>query len=251
MPQQMSLQQFAAALKKRVPQLANVPDEELVRKALDRRPQLMQFLTQAPQAPQNSMETSLYTNIGGRLRENLNLPVQAQSAATAIHEGLRNIREHGPSKMPAFLSALGEYKKPENVIGDALTALIMGSDTKGAEPAAPRSMIPPRAESLFESQARMPIDPLRIAAKGAAEQNAILQTLVDNLRAKLARERGAGDSQAFQTLSKLREAEDRLKATFGGQKYVDSPQTHSTQGGGGANYTADDLAALKKKWGIQ
>jgi len=81
---------------------------------------------------------------------------------------------------------------------------------------------------------------------GAAQQHAIWQGVVDNLRAKLARERAAGEGSQFYTLSKLREAEDRLRASFG-TGYMNM----SMQGGGGANYTAADLEAFKKKYGIQ
>lgn len=47
----LSIAEFAGAIKKRIPQLADVPDDVLTRKILDRRPDLITKLTQAPSAP--------------------------------------------------------------------------------------------------------------------------------------------------------------------------------------------------------
>lgn len=86
---------------------------------------------------------------------------------------------------------------------------------------------------------------------GPGEQNAIWQGVVDNLRAKLARQRAAGDPLANLTQDKLSEAEKTLKSTFGSEKYATSPQGFSSTGGGGANYSPSDLDDLKKRYGIQ
>lgn len=51
MPDQLSTQEFAAKIKQRDARLANVPDDVLVRKVLDRRPDLIVHLTAPPSAP--------------------------------------------------------------------------------------------------------------------------------------------------------------------------------------------------------
>jgi hypothetical protein len=66
---------------------------------------------------------TLVTRIGRRIEQNFN-PKQIPAAADAITAGLKNIKEGGPSQLPAFLEALKQYKKPENVIGDAASAYL-------------------------------------------------------------------------------------------------------------------------------
>lgn len=51
MPDQLSIQDFAARIKARDSRLAQFPDEELVRKVLERRPELIVHLTAPPSAP--------------------------------------------------------------------------------------------------------------------------------------------------------------------------------------------------------
>lgn len=51
MPDQLSIQDFAARIKARDSRLAQFPDEELVRKVLERRPDLIVHLTAPPSAP--------------------------------------------------------------------------------------------------------------------------------------------------------------------------------------------------------
>ncbi|MBO0887492.1 hypothetical protein J2P12_00165 [Candidatus Bathyarchaeota archaeon] len=78
--------------------------------------------------------------------------------------------------------------------------------------------------------------------------------LVDRLRARYAQLRAAGDPQMFQVGSQLRDAMDavkKLEAQQWGPQYQSSPRTLGSQGGAGANFTAEELEALKKKWGIQ
>jgi len=143
----MSIAELSAAIKRREPRLASVPDEELVRKVLERRPELMSMINTS----EKRRPLDLYGKVGSRLKQNLDLPSQAQGAATAIHEGLRNIREHGPSKMPEFLAALKQYAKPENVVGDALTAFILGQG--GGKPTSPTAP-PEGAYGMPPAQAR-------------------------------------------------------------------------------------------------
>jgi hypothetical protein len=78
--------------------------------------------------------------------------------------------------------------------------------------------------------------------------------LVDKLKARYAQLRASGDPQMFQVGSQLRDAMDALKKAETqqwGAGYEKSPKTLSDKGGGGANFSAEDLAALKKKWNIQ
>lgn len=138
MPDKMSIAELSAAIKRREPRLAQIPDAELVRKVFERRPELMSMInTSEPRRP-----LDLYGKVGSRLKQNLDVPKQTEGAASAIHEGLRNIREHGPSKMPEFLAALKQYAKPENVLGDALTALIFGQGG-GSKPSTPKALEAP------------------------------------------------------------------------------------------------------------
>jgi KTSC domain-containing protein len=69
---------------------------------------------------------NLSTRIGRRIKGNLDVPAQLQGAASAVSAGLKNIKEGGPSQLPAFLDAFKQYKKPENVIGDAVSAYVAG-----------------------------------------------------------------------------------------------------------------------------
>ena len=47
MPNNLTIQQFAAMLKQRDPRLAQYPDDLIVRKVLERRPEMIQFLARA------------------------------------------------------------------------------------------------------------------------------------------------------------------------------------------------------------
>jgi hypothetical protein len=242
----LTIPEFAATIRKFDPRLANVPDAELVRKVLERRPDLINRVERsAPRPPINSV----YERIGGRLKEDLNVPKQAQGAATAIHQGLANIREHGPSQLPAFFNAFKQYGKPENAIGDVLAAFILGQSgssgvPKGAEVAAPKAA----GESFTDMVTRR--GPGEQPGTSLAQQ----RTLVDNLRMRFNQQKVAGDPGMWSTASKLREVEAALReaemAQWGDQ-YKSAPKALSDKGGAGANYSANDLAEFKKKWGIQ
>jgi hypothetical protein len=72
---------------------------------------------------------------------------------------------------------------------------------------------------------------------------------VNSIKMHLAR--NPGD---YNAVSQLRVAEDAMVEASKGmwpEQYKQAPQTPSRQGGGGANYTADQLTELKKKYGIK
>ncbi|HUD64663.1 MAG TPA: hypothetical protein VMQ17_08800 [Candidatus Sulfotelmatobacter sp.] len=85
-----------------------------------------------------SIPDNLYTRIGARIKENLDIPKQIAGASDAISAGIQRIKDGGwedafnfiskkDSQLPAFRQALrDEFSKPENVIGDALSAYILG-----------------------------------------------------------------------------------------------------------------------------
>lgn len=327
MADKMSIAELAAAIKRREPRLGSVPDAELVRKVFERRPELMNFVqTSEPRRPIGS----LYERVGGRLKENLNLPKQAEGAASAIHEGLRNIREHGPSKMPEFLNALKQYGKPENAIGDILTAVILGQGGGRSLGRLPHMMEADTPTLTLREQLKQSLDRLgggksaqnyssdkvisngvtyeyrggqffkngKVLESGAdiasavdaleaqPHQNVIgglvglgkepfsdmvtrrgpgepppagpnlaqQRSLLDNLHMRYNQQKAAGDPGMWNTASKLREVEDAVRQAEKeqwGPAYSKSPQSTSSQGGGGANYSAEDLAEFKKKWGIK
>jgi len=212
---------------------------------------MLNFIQRSEQRPAMG---SLYERIGGRLKEDLNLPKQAQSAAEAISAGLKNIREHGPSQMPVFMEALKQYRKPENAIGDALAAIIMGQAGgkgpvgKSAPTEAPLRGPIAAAESFEDMMTRR--------GPGEPPPDALNQQrgLVDNLRMRYERQKASGDPGMWATASKLRDASDALKQAElkqWGPKYQESPKTLGKEGGAGANFSADELATFKKKWGIQ
>jgi hypothetical protein len=191
-PDKMSIAELSAAIKRREPRLASVPDAELVRKVLERRPELMSMInTSEPRRP-----LDLYGKIGSRLKGNLDLPSQAQGAADAIHEGLKNIREHGPSKMPEFLAALKQYGKPENAIGDVLTALILGQGGEAKSSSPKPAGVP---------EARPPMDRLTALREGGeATRRSSDQFIQDVIRRK-----------GLPTDPALADIEAAIKARFG------------------------------------
>jgi hypothetical protein len=79
-------------------------------------------------------------------------------------------------------------------------------------------------------------------------------SLRDNLRMRYEQQKATGDPGMWSTASKLKEVDDAIKAAEAskwGPKAATSPKATSSAGGGGLNYTADELAEWKKKWGIK
>jgi hypothetical protein len=242
--QPLSIADFARAIRQRDPRLAKVPDDVLVRKVLERRPEMVNMIQRSEPRP---FLGSLYERVGHRLKENLNLPKQAQGAASAISAGLKNIREGGPSQWPAFLAGLKQYGKPENAIGDVLTALILGQGAATPERGSMARSIP-KTESFEDLVTRR--GPGETPPRSLAEQ----QALVQNMRMRYERMRASGDPAMWNQAQRLHDAEDVLKSLEKAQwpaNYQQAPKNVSSQGGGGANYTADALAEFKKKHGIQ
>lgn len=157
MPAKLSIADLAAAIKRREPRLASVPDADLVRKVLERRPEMTSMIeTSEPRKPMGS----LYERIGGRLREDFNLPKQARGAAEGISEAIRDIKERGlapagVNRWPEIWQTLSKtYKDPANVIGDIVAAVTMGQS--GGEPTRlARPTVPPEgAYGMPPAQAR-------------------------------------------------------------------------------------------------
>jgi len=242
MAQKFTIPELAAAVRRREPRLAGVDDYALAKMVLERRPDLLQVLeTSEPRRPLGS----LYERIGGRLKQDLNLPAQAQGAAQAIHQGLVNIREHGPSQMPAFLQALKQYAKPENAIGDILASIIMG---QGGD-VAPRSSgnAPLRTPAMGEDF--MDMSTRRGPGNTTAPSTAPNYGLLDNLRMRFERQKAAEDPGMWDTGAKIREVEDQIKTAEQSQ-WGQAYQKLGKQTEAGLNFSAGDLEALKKKYGI-
>ena len=90
------------------------------------------------------IKDTLYTRVGQRIQQNLDLPRQVGTAADAISSGIRRIKEGGlreasrlepstDSQRTAFLEGLKQYKEPSNVLGDLATAYITGEGGSGPE----------------------------------------------------------------------------------------------------------------------
>jgi hypothetical protein len=241
--QKFTIPELAAAIKRREPRLQGVDDYALVRGVLERRPDLLQVLqTSEPARPVGS----LYERIGGRLKQDLNLPEQVQGAAQAIHEGLVNIREHGPSKLPQFFQALGQYRKPENAIGDILASFILG---QGGD-VTPRSSGNAPLRTPATGEDFMDMSTRRGPGNAPAPSPSPNYGLLDNLRMRFERQKAAGDPGMWDTGAKIREVEDQIKTAEQSQ-WGQAYQKLGKQTEAGLNFSAGDLEALKKKYGIQ
>jgi hypothetical protein len=257
MPPRMTIQELAQAIKQRDPRLSKVPDEELVRKVLERKPEAINLIYRANERPPMG---SLYERVGRRLGQDLN-PLRMGDYIGQLGKAIA----HPPYPQGGGLRAMGEaltsaYSRPENVIGDALAALIGGAAgseaTKGPAPhTIEGEVVPVRTPATTESAVDMatrrgPGEPPPVAGPSLEQQRA----LVDNLKARYAQQRASGHPDMFKTGSQLRDAMDALKTAElkqWGPAYEKSPKTLSKEGGGGANFSAADLAAFKEKWGIK
>jgi len=110
----------------------------------------------------------------------------------------------------------------------------------------------PREESFTDTITRRgPGEPVATSTSAILNQQ---RTMLDNLRMRFNQQKAAGDPGMWATASKLKDMELAVREAEmaqWGSKYKNAPQTLSDKGGVGANFSAEDLAALKKKWGIQ
>jgi hypothetical protein len=252
----LTIQQLAQAIKQRDSRLSKVPDEELVRKVLERRPEVINLIYTGERRPPLN---SLYERIGLRLKDDLD-PLKMGDYIGKLGEAVAK----PPYPHGGGLKAMGEalkstYSKPENVIGDALSAFILGqAGGEGGARSAARTIegeVVPRTPATTESAVDMatrrgPGELPPIAGPSLEQQRA----LVDNLKARYAQQRASGSPEMFHTGSQLRDAMDALKTAEmkqWGPAYEKSPKTLGKEGGGGANFSAADLAAFKERWGIK
>jgi hypothetical protein len=83
------------------------------------------------------------TRIGHRIKENLDIPAQIGHAADAITEGIKNIKNGGPSKMPEFIAALKQYADPEKLAADLITGYITAGAPDLGFPKVPKGVPEP------------------------------------------------------------------------------------------------------------
>lgn len=131
-----------------IPQGAQIQDEPIPQGAqVQEEPQGVPI----PQGAQVSMgedslgpiPDNLLTRIGARIKGNLNIPQQIRNVSQGVSEGIQNIKEGGPHRLPEVWEALKQYGKPENVIGDLISAYIMG----GAD-AEPSTEVPSTSHAM-------------------------------------------------------------------------------------------------------
>jgi hypothetical protein len=250
-PDKLTIAELAQAIKRREPRLASVPDSDLVRKAMERRPELINMIYTAEERPPMG---SLYSRVGSRLREDLNIPKQAGGFAQGISEAIRDVKQRGirPAgvhRLPEVLQSLQKtYKDPANAIGDILTAVILGQGggERGslAKGSAPVEAIP----KAMEAEPSVDMATRRAPGVPVGEKSMILQERLNSLRLQLRQQLAARDPNYWNTRNKLQDVEAQYKSLFGS-----GPATSdlTKEGGAGANYSADQLAEFKRKHGIQ
>src|SRR5580765_1749349 len=138
MAETYTVEQLAAAFREQNPKYAEVPDAQLVQAILEKYPQYKQNLVGAKPSLMSPPETpkelspdeppGLYRGIGERVKGNLDplpqLDYVGQLGETLLHPTKSPYWQHGGG-----LKATGEtlketYSKPENVLGDLITAYI-------------------------------------------------------------------------------------------------------------------------------
>jgi hypothetical protein len=127
----LTIAEFAARIKQRAPELESVPDDQLVRKVLERRPEMINFIQTSEQRPPMGGLTGA---VARRFKSDLN------PLGTIDYVGqLLNAVNKPPYAHGGGLKAMGEslkstYSKPENLIGDALAMMLMNKTGEGPEP---------------------------------------------------------------------------------------------------------------------
>jgi hypothetical protein len=164
MPNGMSIADFASAVKARDQRLASVPDDVLVRKVLDRRPELATRLTNPPAAPpvpsaltgQNPFMTRVTDRISDTAEGMSKLP--SQFAATARDNWKQGERTGGGmgvlkrivaipraegtvlggmakgalgTTSPGIVSRLAGKEDPANIVADAALMMIPAGEPSG------------------------------------------------------------------------------------------------------------------------
>lgn len=112
MPEQVSIDDFAARIKKAAPSLADVPNDELVRKVLQRRPQLATVLTKQPGPPAapkelttpDSMTKKVMDVIGQGVESTMNTPNRMGKRSRELFKQSDNLQ----GKITAPFRAEGE-----------------------------------------------------------------------------------------------------------------------------------------------
>lgn len=159
--QKMSVSAFAQALKQRAPELAPFDDAELVRKVLERRPELADRLETAVPRPPLITPRPAMDRVIDRFEQNVwHAPAEMlQQFPGAISSALDNIQRSfsAPGKRGGGLGAvpretlsavtaphraayeqvkglLGQYKDPANLLGDIATVALPGLEMGGARP---------------------------------------------------------------------------------------------------------------------
>jgi hypothetical protein len=127
----MSIAEFAAAIKQRAPELESVPDDQLVRGVLERRPEMISLI-------QTSEPRPAMGGLSGATARRFKSDFNPLNTVDYIGQLLSAINKppypHGGGLKATAESLKSTYSKPENVIGDALAMFLMNKLGGGPEP---------------------------------------------------------------------------------------------------------------------
>ena len=111
----LTIPEFAAKIKERSPDLAATPDDELVRKVFEHRPDLMQYVqTMEPRAEHETKTSPPPAGFFGRFAEGIGIPTSLDELKTMMEGQVKALAESAQS--PA-VSTLG----PSGIAGKAVT----------------------------------------------------------------------------------------------------------------------------------
>ena len=155
----LSIAEFAQRIKQRAPELAQIPDEELVRKVLERRPEMLSFIQTSEARPERLKRgTDMSERVFGRMQENIagtpkaisqmiadaqqrysqkraggtsGLWAAPQADIEAIYHGL--VEPLGGVTMPGVIKRLMNKEDPASIIGDLSMMMIPGGEDVAAE----------------------------------------------------------------------------------------------------------------------
>ena len=181
-----------------------------------------------------------------KLREAVKPPIKEADSPAAIRRKKILQYTSRPKRISDFL--------PPNLIAEPLLSFegireLVANFPRKEYPLPPSEMKPPIKPGGGESDIDMatrrgPGEPPPTGGPSLEQ----MYRMVDNLKARYAQQRATGDPEMFKTGSQLKDAMDQVKKAesqkFGSTPQA-SPQTLSNKGGGGLNYTAEDLAKLK------
>ncbi len=247
MPDKMSIAELAAAVKRRDPRLQEVADEVLVRKVLERRPEIINMIYTANERPAIRRD-DLFSRVSSRVGQDLN-PINTADYISNLIRAIKNPPySHGGGLKAIGQSLKSTYSDPANAIGDVLAGAITGKVAGEFAPGEVKPATGKVAPKVLEAEPAVDMATRRAPGVPVWEQSMILQERLNSLRLQLKQQLASKDPDYWNTRNKLQDVEAQYKSLFGSGP---SSQTMTSGGGGGANYTADQLAEFKRKHGIQ